>query len=77
MNAYIEKVDAVARKVVAWRKTGGNKDLYKGSLLMQIGRVCLDQGLDVPNTTTFTGTVIGRVKELELEDDSSDPELPM
>lgn len=71
----MQTVDAVAKKVVAWRKIGGNKALYKGSLLMQIGRVCLDQELDVPNTTRFTGTVIGRVKELELEDDSDDKEL--
>jgi len=77
MNAYMQKVDAVARKVVEWRKIGGNKDLYKGSLLMQIGIVYHEQGLDVPNTKTFTGAVIGRVKELELEDDSNDPELPM
>ncbi len=77
MNAYMEKVDAVARKVVEWRKVDKNKDSHKGSLLMQIGLVCYEQELDVPNTTTFTGNVIGRVKELELEDESIDPELPM
>ena len=77
MNAYMQKVDAVARKVVAWRKIGKNKDSYRGSLLMQVGLVCYKQELDIPNTTTFTSAVIGRIKELELEDDSSDPELPM
>lgn len=80
MNAYMEKVDAVATKVVAWRKVKENKKTFRGSLVLQVALVIYNielGGEALPGSGNFRGLVIGKVMELELAEDSADPELPM
>jgi hypothetical protein len=80
MNAYMEKVHAVAKKVVAWRKMGDNKKSHDGSLLNHIAWVIYEQEIpeeDAPQTKNFQSTVLGVVKEMELEEEADDPELPL
>lgn len=80
MNAYMQKVDAVARKVVAWRKIGKNKDSHQGSLLSQVAWVMYEQEIPedaAPRTKNFQSLAVGAVREIELHEDSDDPKLPL
>ncbi|TAK57895.1 hypothetical protein EPO17_00805 [Patescibacteria group bacterium] len=80
MNEYMQKVHAVAKKVVVWRKVEENKKKLGGSLSNQIAWVIYEQEIPVheaPRTKNFQSLVVGVVKEMELEADGSDPELPL
>jgi cell wall assembly regulator SMI1 len=79
MNPYMQSVEEVAEEVVKWRKVAENKQTFGGRLILQVALVILNielGGKQIPNNSAnFRGLVIGRVKEMELDDDCSDPEL--
>ncbi len=71
----MQKVEAVAVKVVAWRKTDNNSKRFAGRILSQIGRMIFDQEIPeahAPRGLNFYTLVRKRVLEMEAQERNCD-----